>query len=102
MALTVPLVASPPLTPFTCQVTAVFVDPVTVAVNCCVVAPATLAVVGEIVIATAVVVVLFLPPPHPAQISPVRTTKRRSRFDKGFSASMKCLLDLFYAEQPIT
>ncbi len=30
----VPLMASPPVAPFTCQVTAVFVEPVTVAVNC--------------------------------------------------------------------
>ena len=33
---TVPVVAFPPVTPFACQVTAVFDVPVTVAVNCCV------------------------------------------------------------------
>ena len=32
-----PVAWAPPLTPLTCQVTAVFVVPVTVAVNCCVV-----------------------------------------------------------------
>jgi len=32
----VPTVAFPPATPFTCQFTAIFVVPVTVAVNCCV------------------------------------------------------------------
>ena len=81
VVLIVPLVASPPTTPFTCQVTAVFVEPVTVAVNCWVVAPATLAVVGEIVMVTPAAVVSFLPP-HPAQISAGISTRKRNRFGK--------------------
>jgi len=81
--LIVPLIASPPAAPFTCHVTVILVDPVTVAVNCCVVAPATLAVVGEMATETPVVVELFLPP-HPDQISAVATTKVKSRFGKGF------------------
>jgi hypothetical protein len=47
--LTVPTVLFPPFTPSTDQVTAVFVVPVTVAVNCCVPPSATIAVVGEMV-----------------------------------------------------
>jgi len=58
----VPIIASPPFSPLTCQVTAVFVEPVTVALNCCVAPPATLAVVGEMVMETPVLAVLFLPP----------------------------------------
>jgi hypothetical protein len=40
-------VAFPPATPFTAHVTPVFVDPVTVAVNCCVFPSDTLADVGD-------------------------------------------------------
>jgi hypothetical protein len=47
-----PTVEFPPDTPFTCQVTAVFVVPVTVAVNCCVVRVASVANDGEIETAT--------------------------------------------------
>jgi hypothetical protein len=55
----VPTVAFPPLTPSTYQVTAVFVVPVTVAVNCFVVIPGTEAEVGLMVkVATADVVTL--------------------------------------------
>jgi len=43
---TVPTVALPPAIPFTLQVTAVFVVPVTVAVNCCVAPVTTEALVG--------------------------------------------------------
>lgn len=43
----VPRVASPPLTPFTCQVTAVLAALETAAVNCCVLPVCTLADVGE-------------------------------------------------------
>ncbi|MGH9208426.1 MAG: hypothetical protein ACRD1G_18045, partial [Acidimicrobiales bacterium] len=53
---TVPTVALPPVTPFTCQVTAVLLVPVTVAVNCCVVPTCTDAEVGAIETATTVTV----------------------------------------------
>ena len=52
----VPTVALPPLAPFTCHVTAVFVEPVTVAVNCCVAPVCTDAEVGAMVIPTVVTV----------------------------------------------
>src|SRR5689334_24747022 len=71
--------ASPPVAPFTCHVTAVLVEPVTVAVNCCVAPPATLAVVGEMVIATPVVVELLLPP-HPDHTSTVAVTRNKNGF----------------------
>src|SRR5437764_207988 len=51
----VPTVALPPLTPFTCQVTAVLLVFCTVAVNCCVPPAPTVADAGEIVTRTAVV-----------------------------------------------
>ena len=83
VVLTVPMIASPPVSPFTLQVTEVLVDPVTVAVNCCVAPPAMLAVVGEIVTATVVELeLLLLPPPHPAQTSEASTTTGRNRFIK--------------------
>ena len=44
-----PTVVFPPMTPSTDHVTAVLVEPVTVAANCCVVLTATVAVVGETV-----------------------------------------------------
>jgi len=50
----VPTVALPPVTPFTCQVTAVLLVFCTVAVNCWVPPAATVADVGEIVTLTAV------------------------------------------------
>jgi len=51
-ALIVPMDALPPVTPFTCQLTAVFEDPLTVAPNACVAIARTLAEFGEIVTAT--------------------------------------------------
>jgi len=48
----VPTPALPPVTPSTCQMTAVFVAFVTVAVNCCVCPGATFAIVGAMVIET--------------------------------------------------
>jgi hypothetical protein len=64
-----PTVVLPPVTEFTCQVTAVLVVLPTVAVNCCVAPVLTDAEVGEIVIVTPVVVeddeLLF--PPQPAR-----------------------------------
>ena len=44
---TSPLTELPPLTPLTCQVTPVLVDPVTVAVNDCVASVASVTVLGE-------------------------------------------------------
>lgn len=83
VVLTVPMIASPPVSPFTLHVTEVLVEPVTVAVNCWVAPPAMLAVVGEIVTATAVELeLLLLPPPHPAQTSEASTTTGRNRFIK--------------------
>jgi hypothetical protein len=52
----VPTVAFPPATPFTCQVTAVFVAFVTVALNCWVSVVVTVGVVGVTVTATAGIV----------------------------------------------
>jgi len=49
LALIVPCVESPPVTPFTCQVTAVLEVFVTVAVNCCVAPVCTVGVSGPIV-----------------------------------------------------
>ncbi|HKR31377.1 MAG TPA: hypothetical protein VJT08_12920 [Terriglobales bacterium] len=80
VVLIVPLIASPPVALFTCQVTAVLVDPVIVAVNCCVAPPATLADVGEMVMETPVLGVLFLPP-HEDQIKVAEIImKNRIRF----------------------
>jgi hypothetical protein len=59
-----PTVVVPPVTPFTCQVTAVLVLFVTAAVNCCVALMLTDAEVGEIVIVTAVLEEELPPPPH--------------------------------------
>ena len=42
----VPTVALPPVTPFTCQVTAVFVVPLTLELNCWLAPAATLELVG--------------------------------------------------------
>ncbi len=52
LVLMVPIVEFPPVTPFTFQVTEVFVVLVTVAVNCFVVFTRTLALVGEMLMAT--------------------------------------------------
>ena len=52
----VPTVALPPTTPFTLQFTAVFVVPVTVAVNCCVAPVTTVALVGLTLTATGTMV----------------------------------------------
>jgi len=79
----VPVVALPPGVPSTAQLTAVFVEPVTVAVNCCVAPPAMLAVVGEMVTDTVVVVVdELLLPPHPTHRIAIATTNGRNRLMK--------------------
>src|ERR671923_1004148 len=54
----VPIVALPPLTPFTCQVTAVLLVFCTIAVNCWVPPAATVAEVGEMVTLTVVAAVI--------------------------------------------
>jgi hypothetical protein len=59
------MVEFPPVTPFTSQVTLVFVVPEVVAVNCCWPASPRVATEGEIVIVTLGRVVL--PPPHPGR-----------------------------------
>ena len=84
VAVIVPVVALPPGVPSTAQVTAVFVEPATVAVNCCVAPPAMLAVVGEMVTDTVVVVVdeLLLLPPHPTHKIAIATTHGRNRLMK--------------------
>src|SRR5713101_7416141 len=56
----VPTVEFPPVTPFTCHVTAVLLLPVTVAVNCCVVLTTTDALVGEMLTPTVVRVTVAL------------------------------------------
>src|SRR5208282_6608667 len=62
--------------PFTSHVTAVFEQPDTVAVNCTWPPKPTVALVGEIVIVT-IVVVLELPPPHATL--PTTTSAQTSR-----------------------
>jgi hypothetical protein len=69
-----PTVEVPPATPFTVQVTAVFVVLVSVGVNCCVKLVVTDADVGEIVRVTLVVVVELLFLPHAASIARIRNT----------------------------
>ena len=77
--LMVPLVESPPPTPFTAHVTAVLEVLLTVAVNCCVVAGMTVAVAG--VTLTVTVVFVLLPPPHPARkAETMHTTAVAMRF----------------------
>ena len=63
----VPVVLLPPVTPFTCQVTAVFEVPVTVAVNWVWAPSATVTVEGdtETVIVGPPPPLLLLPPPQP-------------------------------------
>jgi hypothetical protein len=78
-ALMVPLVESPPPTPFTAHVTAVLDVLLTVAVNCCVVAGMTVAVAGVTLTVTAVFVLLA--PPHPARkAETMHTTALAMRF----------------------
>lgn len=68
-----PTVDVPPVTPFTVQVTAVFVVLVTVIVNCCVNPVVTDADVGEMARVTVVVDVELLPP-HAASTARIRNT----------------------------
>ena len=69
-----PTVAVPPVTPFTVQVTAVFVVLVTVIVNCCVNPVVTDADVGEMARVTVVVDVELLLPPQAASTARIRNT----------------------------
>src|SRR6516165_7764395 len=81
----VPVVLLPPVTPFTCQVTAVFEVPVTVAVNWVWAPSATLTVEGETetVIMVPPTPLLLLPPPQPIirndPAASRRTLPRRTR-----------------------
>jgi hypothetical protein len=65
----VPCFSSPPLTPFTSQVTPLLLVPVTFAVNCCVDDMATLAAAGVIVTEMS----LEPPPPHAASATSAMT-----------------------------
>lgn len=69
-----PTVEVPPVTPFTVQVTAVFVELVTVIVNCCVNPVVTDADVGEMAKVTVDVDVELLLPPHAASTARIRNT----------------------------
>jgi hypothetical protein len=70
----VPVDAVPPVTLFTCHCTAVLLEPVTVAWNCCVPLAGTVAEVGEIaILTTGPPSELLLPEPPPQA---VQTTKR--------------------------
>jgi len=75
----VPVCALPPATPFTCQVTPVSVVPVTAAWNCCVPPAATVAEVGEIVIATVAGGLVVPPPPSLLWLPPPQAVKVRRR-----------------------
>jgi hypothetical protein len=71
---TVPTVALPPVTPFTCQVTAVLLVFCTVAVNCCVPPTATVADVGEIMTLTATEVCVVVTPAQPKSSNALNPT----------------------------
>jgi hypothetical protein len=61
----VPTVALPPVTPFTCQVTAVLLVFCTIALNCCVPPAATVAEIGEMVTLTEIGVFVIDTPAQP-------------------------------------
>ena len=73
----VPAAALPPGVPFTCQVTAVFVAPVTVAVNCVLAPGLSVAVAG--VTATVIVEVGVLLPQDPRNIEAASPTTVKAR-----------------------
>jgi len=78
--LIVPCVVSPPLTPLTCHVTAVFVVFETVAENCCVMPVCTLAVGSEMEMETAgggVVEAPLQPMSHPTAVKNAARDMRR-------------------------
>lgn len=81
LAVIVPTVALPPAVPFTCQVTAVFVVPVTVSMNCLVAPGLTVAEAG---VTVTVIGGVLLPPPQEIRKSKLarlgmRETARRMR-----------------------
>jgi len=79
----------PPLIPFTCQLTAVFVAFVTVATNCVVWFGVSVTAVGDSVTVTAVdELLLLLLPPHPVRKSAstdTTTTTGKNRISRPFS-----------------
>jgi len=75
----VPTVALPPVTPLTCQVTAVLAVFCTVAVNCWVPPIATVAEVGEIVTLSELGVGVVDAGPHPAASHALTATPARKR-----------------------
>jgi len=76
----VPTVALPPVTPFTCQVTAVLLV-FTVAVNCCVPPVATVAEVGEMVTFTGIGGCVFDTTPQPVLPNPLTPIPARKMKD---------------------
>src|SRR5579864_2411843 len=88
---TSPFVELPPLTPLTCQVTAVFVDPETVAVNGCVASVAIVIAPGEIATLTcAAIAVESSVTPRTSRT--VRSTRGRVEFRAGGTGFMENLL----------
>src|SRR5580704_1208794 len=69
-----PLAWLPPVTPFTCQVTAVFDEPITVAVKLCVVKLEIFAVVGDTVTLTTCV-------PPPVSFTPLQPAKTNDKME---------------------
>ena len=76
--------------PATLQLTAVFVDPDTVALNCCVPLVATVALVGRIETATWGGGVELLPPPHPVVVSSTSSVPRHTQ-GEARPAPLRCL-----------
>src|SRR5215472_1524855 len=78
----VPCVESPPLVPFTCHVTAVLLDDVTVALNCCDLPFGTLACFGDTVMPGVALgvpaVVVLREPPHPLRASKIKKPNGQS------------------------
>src|SRR2546427_11552479 len=70
----VPTVALPPVTPFTCQVTAVLLVFCTTALNCCVPPAATVAKIGEMVTLTEIGVGVVDTPAQPTVSNTVTPT----------------------------
>jgi hypothetical protein len=75
--LIVPTVASPPVVPFTCHVTAVLLALLTVAVKCAVNPAGTVAVAGEMVMETGAGGVVPPPPPPPPHDPKANATNER-------------------------
>src|SRR5579863_3664096 len=78
-----PLVWLPPVTPFTCQVTAVFDEPMTVAVKFCVVKLEIFAVVGDTVTLTTCV------PPPEGSFTPLQPAKATEKTEMPISPCLR-------------